>query len=564
MKFYEMESIKKILGLPTQAGAGQIEARISDLLAKEEELEALKRQWEDREKKELTTNQWQALYKSEDWLGVWIGLGMIALAIIYFSFTGQSFKAPKFRWTTAAEFQSHATGIVPLVDRLMKQAEAKGEAAIQEQALALKAAIEAQDRKTAGAAAKKLEEAAKQSKDKGLKATAGEVGKDISGQAGNLLDKILTGDNILLAIYIALAYLVIGIIGMGLMGQPVGYFITGFPFVFLISWLALFLAGNFTIHEYGLEYVLFCLFIGLAVSNLIGVPNWMMPAVKTEFYIKIGLVILGARVLFGVIMKAGFYGMVQALAVVSVVWYSCWWLCKKLGIDDEFSAMLSSAVSICGVSAAIATAGAVKGDPKKLSYVTSIVLICAVPMMVLMPIISKAFGIPDAVAGAWLGGTLDTSGSVVAAGALISDLAMKVGVTVKMSQNVLIGLAAFILSVVWTMKGVKEGEEASLWEIWYRFPKFVLGFLASSILFSFLLSEDTIKAIGRPLQNLEVWWFALAFTSIGLETRFIDIAKLGGGRPALAFLVAQAFNVVWTLILAYLLFGGILFPAPVF
>ena len=390
------------------------------------------------------------------------------------------------------------------------------------------------------------------------------MGKDISGQSGNLLDKVLAWDNILLAIYIALAYLVIGIIGMALMGQPVGSFISGFPFVFLISWLALFLAGNYTIHEYGLEYVLFCLFIGLAVSNFFGVPEWMMGAVKTEFYIKIGLVILGARVLFGVIMKAGFLGMVQALAVVSVVWYGCWWLCKKFAIDDEFSAMLSSAVSICGVSAAIATAGAVKGDPKKLSYVTSIVLICAVPMMVLMPIISKAFGIPDAVAGAWLGGTLDTSGSVVAAGALISDLAMKVGVTVKMSQNVLIGLAAFILSVVWTMKGVKEGEEASLWEIWYRFPKFVLGFLTSSILFSFILSEATIKAIGKPLQELEVWFFALAFTSIGLETRFTDIAKLGGGKPALAFLIAQAFNIVWTLILAFLLFGGLLFPAPVF
>jgi uncharacterized membrane protein YadS len=263
-------------------------------------------------------------------------------------------------------------------------------------------------------------------------------------------------------------------------------------------------------------------------------------------------------------MKAGSLGMIQALAVVGVVWYSCWWLCKKLQIDDEFSAMLSSAVSICGVSAAIATAGAVKGDPKKLSYVTSIVLVCAVPMMVLMPIISKALGMPDAVAGAWLGGTLDTSGSVVAAGALISDLAMKVGVTVKMSQNVLIGVAAFILSVVWTFKGAKAGEKPSLMEIWYRFPKFVLGFLTSSLLFSFVLSEPVIKAIGRPLQSLEVWWFALAFTSIGLETRFTDIAKLGGGRPALAFLVAQAFNVLWTLLLAYLLFGGILFPSPVF
>jgi hypothetical protein len=338
--------------------------------------------------------------------------------------TGLSIKAPKFRWTTATEFQTHATSIVPLVNRVIQQAEAKGETAILESATALKAAIEAKDRKASGAAAKKLEEAGKQTKDKGLKETAGQVGKDISGQAGNLLDKVLTGENILLAIYIAVAYLIIGMIGMALMGQPVGYFISGFPFVFFISWLALFLAGNFTIHEYGLEYVLFCLFIGLAVSNFFGVPQWMMGAVKTEFYIKIGLVILGARVLFGVIMKAGFLGMVQALAVVSVVWYGCWWLCKKLGIDDEFSAMLSSAVSICGVSAAIATSGAVKGDPKKLSYVTSIVLICAVPMMVLMPIISKAFGIPDAVAGAWLGGSLEISGSVVAAGALISDLVM--------------------------------------------------------------------------------------------------------------------------------------------
>jgi uncharacterized integral membrane protein (TIGR00698 family) len=564
MKFYEMQRIKKILGLPDAASSSQIEGRIAELMGKEEELEELKGKWQAREDEELKVSQWQALYKSEDWLGCWIGLGIIAVAIFMFNLAGVTFKAPTFRWTTDGEFQSHVASMAPVVDQVVKQAEAKGETAVQEQAAALQTAITGKNRKAIGAAAKKLEDAAKGAKDKDLKAKAGQIGKDFSAQAGRLLDKVTTWDNILVSLYIALAYLLIGIVGMALMGQPVGFFITGFPVVFFISWLALFLAGNYTIHEYGLEYVLFCLFIGLLVSNTVGVPDWIMPAVKTEFYIKSGLVILGARVLFGVIMKAGFLGMVQALAVVSVVWYGCWWLCKKLNIDDEFSAMLSSAVSICGVSAAIATAGAVKGDPKKLSYVTSIVLICAVPMMVLMPIISKSMGIPDAVAGAWLGGTLDTSGSVVAAGALISDLAMKVGVTVKMSQNVLIGLAAFILSVVWTMKGTATGEKVSLMEIWYRFPKFVLGFLTSSLLFSFVLSEATTKAIARPLQNLEVWFFALAFTSIGLETRFTDIAKLGGGRPAVAFLVAQGFNVLWTLILAYLLFGGIIFPAPKF
>jgi uncharacterized integral membrane protein (TIGR00698 family) len=559
-----LEELKRELGLPKDATTEQVRERLKKLKAEHEELLGLKGEWEAREKAELEMTQWQALYKSEDWLGCWIGLGIIAVVFFLYSATGTTIKAPSFRWATDGEFQSQVATLAPAIDRLAKQAGDKGEPALAEQAQALSAAIAGKNRKAIGAAAKKVAEAAKQAKDKDLKDRAGKYAGEISRQAGSLLDKVISRDNLLLSFYIALALLVIGMIGMALMGQPVGYFITGFPFVFLIAWASLFLAGNYTIHEYGLEYVLFCLIFGLLVSNTVGVPAWMMPAVRTEFYIKSGLVILGARVLFGVIIKAGFLGMIQALAVVSVVWYGCWWLCKKLDIDDEFSAMLSSAVSICGVSAAIATAGAVKGDPKKLSYVTSIVLVCAVPMMVLMPIISKAFGIPDAVAGAWLGGTLDTSGSVVAAGALISDMAMKVGVTVKMSQNVLIGFAAFILSVVWTLKGVKEGEQVSLWEIWYRFPKFVLGFLASSLLFSFVLSEATIKAIGKPLQSIEVWWFALAFASIGLETRFMDLAALGGGRPALAFLAAQGFNVIWTLILAYLLFGGLIFPAPKF
>ena len=97
MKYYQLESMKKLLGLPSQASASQIEARLAELLAKEQELEALRGEWEAREKKELGMSQWQALYRSEDWLGVWIGLGIIFIAILYFSLTGLSFKAPTFR-----------------------------------------------------------------------------------------------------------------------------------------------------------------------------------------------------------------------------------------------------------------------------------------------------------------------------------------------------------------------------------------------------------------------------------------------------------------------------------
>jgi len=505
----------------------------------------------------MEESKWHDLYRLEDWLAVWIGFFIIGVFLL-----GLRVDMPKFKWTLDSEFQAFVSENAPVVDKVTQQAGEKGETALLEAATTLKAAMVKMDRKAIAGAAKKVEDEAKKVKDAGLKKRAGDVGKGLRGQAGNLASKVFSWDNGHKAIHVGIAFLLLSLIAMALMGQPVLKFIAGFPVVFLIAWVAQFIAGNYTVLYYGLEYVLWCLFLGLFLSNIVGLPAWLLPAVRTEFYIKTGLVILGSRVLFGEIVQAGAYGIIQALLVVAVIWYACFWLCRKLQVDDEFAAMLSSAVAICGVSAAIATSGAVKGDPKKLSYVTSIVLVCAVPMLVLQPMIAKWVGMPDAVAGAWLGGTLDTSGSVVAAGALISETAMKVGVIVKMSQNVLIGVAAFILSVVWTFKGTAPGaEKPTLMEIWYRFPKFVLGFLVSSVVFSFLVSPPTISAVKGSLNGLTVFWFALAFTSIGLETRFVDLATMGGGRPAVAFFAAQGLNVIWTLILAYLLFGGILFPA---
>lgn len=505
------------------------------------------------------TIDWSSVWKKEDWVAVWIGFFIIVLILV-----GLKVTVPKFKWTTDGEFASFVSETVPVVQQLSTQAAQKGEAAVQGAADALKTAMGTGDRKAIGDAGKKLDEASKAVKDAGFKKKVSGVGKDVSGQAGNLSAKVFSGDNILNAVYIGIGILILSIIAMTLMGEKIGSFIIGFPFVFILAWASLFIAGNYTVLYYGLEYVLWCLFLGLFISNVIGVPSWLAVAVKTEFYIKTGLVILGSGILFGEIVQAGAYGIVQAVLVVSVIWYLTYWIATKIGVDDEFAAILSSAVSICGVSAAIATSGAVKGDPKKLSYTTSIVLICAVPMMVFQPMISKALGIPDVVAGAWLGGTLDTSGSVVAAGALISDTAMKTGVIVKMSQNVLIGVAAFILAVVWTFKGrtAPGAEKPTLLDIWFRFPKFVVGFIVASVVFSFLLSPEAVSASKGVLGGLRTWWFALAFTSIGLETKFTDLATMGGGKPALAFLAGQGINIIWTLILAYLIFGGYLFPVP--
>lgn len=374
---------------------------------------------------------------------------------------------------------------------------------------------------------------------------------------------LVSPGNLASSLVIGLYLLAAAAIGIGLMGDRVRPFVVAFPAIFALAWLALALEGASFVQAWGFEYVIFSLIIGLLIGNTVGVPAWLAPAVRTEYFIKVGLVLMGATILFGGIMRAGVIGIVQALLVIVVIWYAAFWIAKKLRVDDEFATMLATAVSICGVSAAIAACGAIQGDRKKLSYVTSLVLIVAAPMMIVMPWAVRAFDIPELVGGAWVGGTIDTSGAVVAAGELISESAMNAAVIVKFSQNAMLGVAAFALSIWWTMRqGAGTSERPSVRLIWDRFPKFVIGFMVASVVFSFVLSAPVVAETGGLVRALRTWWFALAFVCIGLETRFRDIVSMEEGRPAWAFVIAQALNVVWTLVIAWLLFGGILFPAP--
>jgi uncharacterized integral membrane protein (TIGR00698 family) len=331
--------------------------------------------------------------------------------------------------------------------------------------------------------------------------------------------------------------------------------VLGYSFIFVIVILSQTITGNASVKNYGLEVVLFSLLLGLFISNVLRVPAFVKPLIQTELFIKIGLVLLGAGIIFRDVLMAGSLGLIQSVIVVFTVWQFSFWVCRKFGIEDELRAMLSSAVAICGVSAAIATAGAIKGDGKKLSYVISLVLITAIPMMIFMPYIAQALHLPDEVAGAWLGGTIDTTGAVVAAGKIMGEKALLFATVVKFSQNVLLGLAAFIISLYWAYTKNETQERPSASTIWSRFPKFVLGFIASSLLFSFIISPETASAVKGTLKELQTFWFAMAFICIGLETKFEDIFKLDGGRPAFAFLIAQLFNIIFTLGVAWIIFG---------
>lgn len=384
--------------------------------------------------------------------------------------------------------------------------------------------------------------------------------------ANELVRNVFSGSNILVITILGLVFLILSAAAIKLSGGNIKKYAGGFLLIFILAILSLVIAGNKSISRYGIEYVVFALIIGLSLSNLNLVPQRLLEAARSEFFIKTGLVILGTSILFTDIIQAGFAGILQALLVVSAVWFFAMWLCKKAKVDDEFAVILASAVSICGVSAAIVAAGAINADKKKLSYVTTLVILLAIPMLIIQPWIIKAFDIPEIVGGAWLGGTLDTTASVTAASQMVGPIATKAGVIVKFSQNVLIGVAAFFITAWWILKKnpSKNGhvEKPGLKIVWERFPKFVLGFIAASLIFSFLVPETLTRQASGFLNSLRTIWFALAFVAIGLEAKFTDLFRLQGGRPALVFTGAQIFNIIWTLLWAYLLFGGILFPSP--
>jgi uncharacterized integral membrane protein (TIGR00698 family) len=376
---------------------------------------------------------------------------------------------------------------------------------------------------------------------------------------GELVENVFGYSNLKAVLQQFVYLLTVGSFGVLLTGKSIKNFLIGFPAVYFLTIIALVIAGNEQVKAYNLEAVIFSLFIGLFIGNFFKLPNWFLATLSTELFVKIGLILLGTTIIFSDVLKAGSLGLIQALAVVLSVWYFAFWLCTKLKVDDELKMMISSSVSICGVSAAIATSGAIKGDSKKLSYVISMVLITAIPMMIFMPIIAKYFNFSEEVTGAWLGGSIDTTGAVVASGSLVGETALKISTIVKFSQNVLLGIAAFAISLYWTYtKNTSSEVEVSkptLGVIWERFPKFVIGFIVASLVFSFLVPIETRDAVKDSLKNLQSIWFALAFTSIGLETNFKDLFNSNSKKPFYAFLAAQLFNVIITLIIASILFG---------
>lgn len=390
------------------------------------------------------------------------------------------------------------------------------------------------------------------------------------GNGKNILDQ-LNNDLLvkLLRTYLVLAVLFTA--GAWLKRENPIKFLLAFTALFILAIIVRVISAEYTFNRY-LEWAFFALLVGLLIANTTGVPTWLKPAVQTEYYIKAGLVMMGFSVLFSNIVNFGLYGLGIAWLVTPIVILFMWWLgIYVLKIDNKpFVITIATATSVCGTSAAIASAAASRAKKEDLSLAVSISIIFTVIMMVFEPVIIRALGINELMGGALIGGTVDSTGAVTVAGTALGKLAQTSAVLVKSIQNILIGFIAFAVAVFFATRVEKDSNpdrEVTAADIWYRLPKFILGFFAASIIASFVflpaVGKANVNAINKVLDQYKNWAFVLAFTSIGLDTNFRELkGSLASGKALTLYIVGQLFNIVLTFAAVYILLSGRYFPVP--
>jgi uncharacterized membrane protein YadS len=381
--------------------------------------------------------------------------------------------------------------------------------------------------------------------------------------------------------YLALFALWAVLLGIGTtaLGFRLSRFLPAFFLVFAVSLVLYFLGQWDQASHYNLEPPLVALVIGLLISNTVGAPAWADAGLRVEFYIKTGIVLLGAGVPLTLLAWAGPVAILQAGIVSLVTFGVIYFTGVKLGLDRRLAATLGTGGAVCGVSGAIATAGAVGAKKEHASIAISLVIFWAIVTIFLLPLVARALNLPTGVAGAWIGTSefADAAGLAAAqtyggyAGHVpgisgSADAAVNAFTLMKViGRDVWIGVWAFVLAIVATTRWESTGIQSkpSPVEIWRRFPKFVLGFLIASAIVTVISSgysyADYKKIVQpslvAPLQALRVWAFTFTFLAIGLTTRFREFIT-GGAKPFYAFTAGVAVNLVLGFVLSTQVFVG--------
>ena len=356
-----------------------------------------------------------------------------------------------------------------------------------------------------------------------------------------------------LGLYLLLA----AVLGTGArsLGYHVQRYLAGFTVLYLLAIAVLIVSAHIAAKSAQLEGPLVALFIGLVIGNAARLPAWFNEALRTEYYVKTGIVLMGATLPFTIILRAGPAAIGQAL-IVSVVTFASIYLAatRLFHLDRRFAACLGAGGSICGVSGAIAIGGACRARKEHVSMAISLVIVWAVVMIFLLPAASRWLGLHPGVAGAWIGTSefADAAG-FAAAEAVGHDAATEAFTLMKVvGRDMFVGIWAFLVAIlsvtVWERQTAASSERIDRREIWQRFPKFILGFFIASILTTLVittLNGDAAKSYNaetlKTLKDLRGWFFTLTFLSIGLTTRFRELAAVGL-KPFFAFAVGVAIN----------------------
>ena len=374
-------------------------------------------------------------------------------------------------------------------------------------------------------------------------------------------------------------WIVVFSVALSALGYPARAFLPSFVFLYVFSVL-IFTLGQWTqANYYNLEPPLVALLLGLLISNLIGLPRWMDAGFRVEFFVKTGIVLLGATLPFSLIVWAGPVAIFQASIVSIVTFLVIFFTARGLGLDRQLSATLGAGGAVCGVSAAIAIAGAVGARKEYAPIAITVVIFWAIVMIFVLPIVSRYLLLPTGVAGAWIGtsefadaagfAAAQTYGGYASSASGIAgtpDQAVWAFTLMKVvGRDVWIGVWALVLAIISTTRWERDetGAKPEAIEIWRRFPKFVLGFVVASLIVTlasrgYSLAEFN-KAVNptlvAPIKDLRTWTFIFCFFSIGLTTRIRDLAT-AGARPFAAFSVGVVVNVALGFILSVFVFAS--------
>ncbi|HKF72555.1 MAG TPA: putative sulfate exporter family transporter [Stellaceae bacterium] len=449
-----------------------------------------------REVSRQTTDGWRELWLKEDWWAIWLGLGIVIIGYAAFA-SGSSLRwiaVTPARWSSFAQLGSH---FASNIDRYIVQ---------------------------------------------------------------------------------FVAWLAVFSLALSALGYKVREYVPAFILVYLVS-IAVFAVGQWDqASTYNLEPPLVALAVGLALSNLVGLPRWLDAGFRVEFYIKVGIVLLGATLPFTLIVWAGPIAIFQASIVSIATFLTIYWVAIRLKLDRRFAATLGAGGAVCGVSAAIAVSGAVGAKKEHASIAIATVILWAVVMIFILPLVSRALNLPAGVGGAWIGTSEFADAAGFAAAQAYGDYASQ-GIVAGTSdqavwaftlmkvvgRDVWIGIWAFVLAIIATTRWerAETGRKPSPAEIWWRFPKFVLGFLIASLIATAAAGGYSLADFNKivnpafvaPIKDLRTWSFIFCFFSIGLTTRFRELAT-GGSKPFLAFTSGVAVNVGLGFVLSVIVFAS--------